>query len=367
MTGTPQLATLGGVTVLDLTQQLPGPYATLLLAALGARVIKIEPPAGDIGRTLDAAMFDNVNAGKLSVVLDLKTERGRGALLRLARVSDAFVEGFRPGVAGRLGAGYDDIAGVRSDIVYCSLSGFGAEGPYRTVPGHDLNYLGVAGGVRREAADVSGPSRIGIPAVDMASGTMACLSVLAALLRRHHSGEGAYLDVAMLDSAVYWAGVKPPEQEDELSEPAYRALRCADGSALTIAVLEDKFWGNLCRTLGWDDWAADAGLATHEQRRRRAAEIDARLEVAFAARPRAEWLRILWDADVPVAPVHAPGQVAADPQVATRRLFRSESARPADGGLAPPLPIALRADVPARAPVLGADTEDVLAEVGMAG
>lgn len=151
-------------------------------------------------------MFAAVNAGKRSVVLDPKSTEGQDGLRRLARRSDVLVEGFRPGVAERLGAGYAALAAERPGLVYCSISGFGAEGTYRAVPGHDVNYLGVGGGLHDgDEAD----HEIGIPMVDLASGTMARLSVLAALRRRDATGEGAHLDVAMLDSAVHWANVKP--------------------------------------------------------------------------------------------------------------------------------------------------------------
>lgn len=361
----PTAPVLDGRTVLDLTQQLPGPYATSLLVALGARVIKVEPPAGDLGRSLDPAMFANVNGGKESVVLDLKTGAGRRALHGLAALSDVLVEGFRPGVAGRLGAGYDEIAGVAPSIVYCSLSGFGASGPYVAVPGHDLNYLGVAGGVPAPAEGVVGESdHIGMPTVDLASGTMASLSIVAALLGRERSGKGMFLDVAMLDSAVHWSAVKPLQADDGMSEPAYGVVRCADGLALSFAVLEDKFWQNLCSALGWSDWAEAPELATHESRRGRAVEIRGRLERTIASRPRDAWLAVLWEADVPAAPVHAPDRVPADPQVRDRGLFVGGAAgeRPLLGS---PLPPALRRST-APVPALGAHTATVLAELGHA-
>lgn len=354
---------LHGFTVLDLTQQLPGPYATQLLVSLGARVVKVEPPGGDIARILDPVMFANVNAGKRSVVLDLKTESGRQALRRIAAVSDVLVEGFRPGVAARLGAGYADIAAIRPDIVYCSLSGYGAHGPYSAVPGHDLNYLGVAGGVPADAGD--GPDYIGVPTVDMASGTMACLAIIAALMRRERSQTGAFLDVAMLDSAVYWTAVKPPQMADGLSEAAYRVVRCSDGRALSFAVLEDKFWQNLCRVLAWGDWIGDPALATHEQRRGRAAEIRSRLESTISTRPRNEWLPILWEADVPVGPVHQFEDVPTDPQVRAREIFSVDTGAAAGARLASPLPRELRSAPPGLPPALGADTRSILAEVGL--
>lgn len=364
-------AALDGITVLDLTQQLPGPYTTLLLAGLGARVIKVEPPAGDVGREIDPPMFGIVNAGKESIVLDLKQKAGRADLHRLTRQSDAFVEGFRPGVAARLAADYRSISALRADIVYCSISGFGSAGPYVDVPGHDLNYLGVAGAVDASpldadttaadttAAEESDRHQIGIPMVDLATGTMAALAIVAALNRRASSGEGAMLDVAMLDSAVFWGSVKAPLR-DGGSEPAYAVVATADGLLLSFAVLEDKFWRALCDALGWEDWRDDPTLATHHARRQRGPEVRARLAAVIATRPRAEWLQLLWDADVPVAPVHERELAPEDPQVAARGLF----APGADGSPAPvvPLPPSLRRPL-GPAPILGNDNERVLAEL----
>jgi crotonobetainyl-CoA:carnitine CoA-transferase CaiB-like acyl-CoA transferase len=342
-------AALDGLVVLDLTQQLPGPYATALLATMGAEVIKVEPPSGDPAREIDPAMFANVNAGKRSVVVDLKTDEGGAALRGLVARSDVFVEGFRPGVAARLGAGYEDVAGIRPDIVYCSLSGFGAEGPYRSVPGHDLNYLGVAGG-----ADLNATGHIGIPMVDLASGTLASLAVVAALHRRARTGEGAYLDVAMLDAAVHWTHVKPAPAHDDAGEPAYGTFECEDGLRLTVAVLEDKFWRNLCVVLGWNDWLADDRLASQHGRRPRAAEIRERLGETLARAPRQAWLDRLWAEDVPVAPAHDAAEANRDPQVRARGLFAGGP----EGESRPvaPIPASLRRDSQLPAPALGADT-----------
>jgi crotonobetainyl-CoA:carnitine CoA-transferase CaiB-like acyl-CoA transferase len=351
---------LDGIRVLDLSQQLPGPYTTLLLAHLGAEVIKVEPPTGDVARELDEHMFRAVNVGKRSVVLDLKSHRGRAHLARLASASDVLVEGFRPGTVERLGAGYTKISSLRPDIIYCSLSGFGAEGPYRDLPGHDLNYLGIGGG----ANERSESCEIGIPLVDLGSGTLAALAITSALLERGTTGRGRYLDLAMLDTAVFWAGVKAPPPGG--CEPAYLVAAASDGLQLSIAVLENKFWRNLCTVLGWSDWCEDPALATHELRRAQGAEIRARLREAIGTLPRARWLAALWAADVPAAPVNKSDEVARDPQVLARGLVPAVDA--ADQvGLPPlpaaPLPDALRSTQLAPAPALGQDTEQILAEM----
>ncbi|QEC49718.1 CoA transferase [Baekduia soli] len=358
---------LAGVTVIDLTQQLPGPYATLLLVGLGARVIKIEPPSLDVGRWLDPPMFEAVNAGKESVVLDLKRPEAQEALQRLAATADVLVEGFRPGVAARLGAGAEALAAVNPGLVYCSISGFGAGGPYRDVPGHDLNYLGIAGGLQ---AGASGPEEIAMPIVDLAAGTMAALSVVAALLRRRAGGPGAELDVSMLDSAVFWSHAKVPPGAgpagDRLpgGEPTYGVFTAADGRQVSLGVLEDKFWRSLCRALSWSDWQDEPSLATHAQRRGRAPEIHARLVDAIAARPRDHLMADFLAQDVPAAPVHTHAEAPDDPQVRLRGLF-AEAVGDALPRALPPLPPALRAFSPQdRAPAPGADTERVLGALG---
>jgi crotonobetainyl-CoA:carnitine CoA-transferase CaiB-like acyl-CoA transferase len=345
---------LAGTRILDFGQQLPVPYATLLLAQLGAEVIKVEPPAGDAGREIDPRMFEIVNAGKRSVVVDLKDQRDRERLRDVARGCDVVVEGFRPGTAERLGFGYDQVRALRPDVIYLSLSGYGADGPYRDMPGHDVNYLGVAAGVRPEHS-----GWIGVPYVDLGSGTTAALAIVAAVRERDASGEGCRLDLGMLDVAAFWAGVKvaPPLG----SEPAYGAFAAGDEQLLTLAVLEDKFWHNLCDCLGWDDWRDDPRLATHELRRRRGAEIEARLKECLATRSRAAWLELFEALDVPAAPLHEAGEVALDPQIKARGLARPVAGDAVDWLPTSPLPEGVRSAIDASAPALGADGPELLA------
>jgi CoA:oxalate CoA-transferase len=346
-------APLRGVTVVDLSQQLPGPYATLLLGRLGARVIKVEPPAGDVARTIDPTMFATVNAGKESIVLDLKSKSGRCALHALAATADVLLEGFRPGVTQRLGADYETLRALRPELVYCSLSGFGAEGPYRDLPGHDLNYLGLAGGV--EPGDgFEVPRPIGIPVIDLAAGSLAALAVVAALRDAQANGTGAALDIAMLDSALFWSAVKAGASAPE---PLYTVLPAADRRR--IAFLEDKFWPALCAALNWSEWARDATLATNRGRQARATEIHARLRETVSQRPAGEWLAILRSHDVPATPVNDRVMVGHDPQVRARGVVDS------DGRCEAPIPAALRAQGQPSAPRLGEHGEAILREFGV--
>jgi crotonobetainyl-CoA:carnitine CoA-transferase CaiB-like acyl-CoA transferase len=347
-------AALRDIRVLDFSQQLPAPFTTFLLAQLGAEVIKVEPPSGDAGREIDPRMFQIVNAGKRSVVVDLKDEGDRDRLRGLAATCSVVVEGFRPGTAERLGFGYEQMRELRPDVVYCSLSGYGAGGPYRDLAGHDVNYLGVAAGARADQA-----GWIGVPFIDLGSGTTAALAILAAVRERDTTGEGCRLDLGMLDVATFWSGVKVPPAEG--SEPVYGVFVAADGGMVSLAVLEDKFWRNLCNCLGWDDWVGDPDLATHARRRLRGREIEARLREAIEGMPRDAWLERFAAADVPAAPAYLPPEVGLDPQVQARHLVERGEGSDPDWRPVSPLPAGIRRDGRAAAPALGADGADLLA------
>jgi crotonobetainyl-CoA:carnitine CoA-transferase CaiB-like acyl-CoA transferase len=277
---------------------------------------------------------------------------------RLAAIADVFVEGFRPGVADRLGVGYERISAIKPDVVYCSISGYGQAGPYRDVPGHDVNYLGVAGGVEVPVeGELPAPQAIGMPIVDLSTGTSAALAVVAALRRRDRDGCGGFLDIAMLDSAVFWSNLKLPAY-GRVGEPAYGTFRVADG-VLSLGVLEDKFWVSLCKVMDWSDWEADPSLAEHGARQARAAEIVARLAPELATRSLEHWLAMFSAFDVPAAVVYEEGAFASDPQVVERRLHIDGPAR-----LRSPLPPEISATPVRDAPGRGSDALTLLAELG---
>lgn len=299
---------LRGMRVLDLSQQLPGPYATFLLAGLGAEVTKVEPPAGDAARHLDPELFSHVNAGKASIVLDLKTDDGRARLLDLVRGHDVVVEGFRPGVTARLGCDAATLHAIRPRLVYCSISGAGQTGPLAGHPTHDLSLQAMAGVL--DGADIR---RIGVPWVDLATGTSAALAITAAW----HAGEGCHLDLSMLDAAVAWAGVKPAGLEPG-PEPTYGTLRTADGDRVVVALLEDAMWRRLCAALGWTDWADDDRLARYGDRRRHGAEIRERLERDVGTLTLAEVVALAARHDLPLGPADATTDPDAAEQIAIR-------------------------------------------------
>lgn len=307
MTSAPPGGPLRGLRVLDLSQQLPGPYATFLLATMGASVTKVEPLAGDPARHLDPEMFRRVNAGKHSVFLDLKSEDGRAQLRGLITDCDAFVEGFRPGVTARLGCSYDDVRRLNPSIVYCSISGMGQQGPLASHPTHDLSLQAIVGNLR----DVGPSDRIGVPWVDLATGTSAALAVVAAW----HAGVATYLDMSMLDAARAWSAVKPAAVAEP--EPTYGVVAAADGTVV-IALLEDSMWQRLCSALSWTDWAHDGSLATYALRRAAARRIRARLDEEFRSRTVQQLVAMAHDFDLPIGPADTDGDRGVAEQMAGR-------------------------------------------------
>jgi CoA:oxalate CoA-transferase len=269
------------------------------LAEIGADVIKVEPPGGDPMRAYPE-LFVALSANKRSIVADLKTPAGRTEVHALAAFADVIVEGFRPGVAERLGVGYDDVAAINAGVIYCSVSGLGQDGPLSQVPGHDLNYQAWAGALSPEG----GPPVAGaLPVADLAGGMAAALAICAALTGRARTGEGERIDVAMTDVLATWTGSASPRARGvagpALGVPGYGAFSTADGNWLTLGVLtEDHFWEGLCDVLGL---SAARGLGFIE-RMGRAVELQESIGGAIAARGRDELVRALLAADVPVAP-----------------------------------------------------------------
>jgi crotonobetainyl-CoA:carnitine CoA-transferase CaiB-like acyl-CoA transferase len=296
---------LRGLRVLDLSQQLPGPYATLLLASLGASVVKVEPPQGDAARHLDPDMFANVNAGKASMTVDLKTEQGRDVVYQAVRSAHVVIEGFRPGVVERLHVDYATLRALNPDLIYCSIAAYGQSGPLSSHPAHDISLQAIAGAISPEVT----LDRIGVPWVDLATGTTAALAITASW----HAGTGGYLDMSMLDSALAWATIKPSAVS--AAEPTYGTVTTADGFVV-IALLEDAMWKRLCIALGWRDWENDPRFETYRQRQAAAREIRARLDKVLAGLLTDDVLDLAETHDLPI---HRIGRdTASDAQVQLR-------------------------------------------------
>ncbi|MFQ3318407.1 MAG: alpha-methylacyl-CoA racemase [Natronomonas sp.] len=372
---------LDGVRVLDLTRLLPGPYATQLLADSGADVVKIEDTsAGDYARhmppTTDAgvgAVFDAVNRGKRSVALDLKNESGREAFYDLVADADVVIESFRPGVTERLGVDYETLTEYREDIVYCSLSGYGQNGPHADRAGHDLNYIGLAGLLDMSRVDTDEkPQMPGYQIADMAGGLLAAFSVCSALLSRELGNTGGeYLDVALTDAVVSFSQALAPEAlsgenprpgETPLTGeyPWYDVYEAKDGKYVTLGALEPHFWSAFCEAVDRPDLVGKHMTDDPAER----AAVREELESIFAERTRDEWAETMADVDAAVDGVYTPAEAFEHPQIEARGYVE----RPDDG--APRVGFPLRgSDVPpspsAAAPGHGEHTDGVLREAGL--
>ncbi|MHB8918433.1 MAG: CaiB/BaiF CoA transferase family protein [Desulfocucumaceae bacterium] len=365
---------LEGIRILDLSMNLPGPYCTMLLCDLGADVIKVEEPrTGDQARVLNDPFFHQLNRGKRSVKLNLKNSAGRDAFLELARHSDVVLESFRPGVVKRLGVDYDAVSGVNGKIIYCSISGFGQDGPMRDVPCHDLNVISLTG-IQHMTGVRGGPPVMPAPLIaDTATGTLAALAIMSALWQRTVKHVGQYLDVSMYDSCFSWqhihasfllSGFEYGAGEGMLNggAPSYNLYRAADGRYISIGAVEPHFWAGICRLLNREDlidkqfsYGEEAGKAKEE------------LQQLFLTKTSDQWMEILGPAGLCVAPVLSLRESLQQPQARHRDVIISGEAGgssisqlncPVKGaGLDPP--------TARKGPVLGQHNNQVLREMGI--
>jgi crotonobetainyl-CoA:carnitine CoA-transferase CaiB-like acyl-CoA transferase len=370
---------LQGISVLDLTRLLPGGYCTLLLSDLGADVIKVEEPGrGDYIRWSppmvegESAAHRALNRGKRSITLNLKDPEGTDLLRRLARAADVLVESFRPGVLDRLGVGFETLAAENPGLVYCAVTGYGQDGPYRDRPGHDINYIGYGGVLSLAGHPGADPVLPGVQVGDLGGGAMlAAVGILAALLERTATGRGRFVDVSMLDGVVSWLAVPAAAYLTTGDVPGagsgpltgglacYRVYRTGDGRSVTVGALEPQFWRDLCEALGCPDLVDDQYGSLDRQ-----AEIAERLQAAFLERGRDEWLRLLGDQSVCVGPVNDLAEALADPQVRHRGMVADIGGTPVGPG--PPLRFSRQEAAALRpAPGLGEHTSEILATVGV--
>jgi len=288
---------LDGLRVLDLTMWRPGPYATQLLAQLGADVIKVEPPGGEPMRMF-GGHFELLNQHKRSVALDLKSDAARGRCLELAAEADVLVEGYRPGVADRLGVGYEAVQARNPRIVYCSISGYGARGELRDAPGHDVNYRAYSGAMPPDAVS---PDADELPVADMAAATMAAFAITAACFKARETGRGDRIDLGMADVLANWVGTVPTAKVRGGGTgpvPGYGVYPTKDGGRITLGVVsEQHLWAAVCGALGLEH---HAGLGFLE-RLGRVAELDAEITEAIGRLTADEALTVL--AGAPVAPL----------------------------------------------------------------
>jgi crotonobetainyl-CoA:carnitine CoA-transferase CaiB-like acyl-CoA transferase len=381
---------LAATRVLDLTNVLAGPFCCYQLAQLGAEVIKVEVPrGGDLARQLGAdpelnrrgmgASFLAQNAGKRSITLNLKAPKGRAAFARLVATADVVVENFRPGVMERLGLGYAALKAAKADIVYCAISGFGQDGPLKFNPAYDQIIQGLCGVMSVTGDAQSAPLRVGYPVADTMGGMTAAFAIAAALVRRERTGQGELIDVSMLEAslvAMGWAvsnwliaGVKPqPMGNENITASPSGTFRTGDG-LLNIAANKQEQFETLCRLIGREELVGDPRFSDREDRKRRRFELKAEIEQALVARSAQQWSALLNSNGVPAGEVLDVPAVLEHPQVLERGLLKTFASVPevdrpirvvrsgfrlASGDPQPSSP----------PPALGADTDDLLRELG---
>ncbi|MBU0726590.1 MAG: CoA transferase [Alphaproteobacteria bacterium] len=378
----PPLSALAGLKILDLTRLLPGAFCSQILADHGAEVVKIEQPGeGDYNRAFEplnkeeSGSFLLLNRNKKSVTLNLKSAEGKEIFLKLVDQADVVIEGFRPGVMQRLGLDYAALSARNPKLIMCAISGFGQDGPYRLVSGHDLNYMGFAGALQLYGTRETGPSVPGLATADMGGGSlMAVIGILMAVVARQTTGRGQFIDISMMDGAFAWLSYYAADWLFAKKEPyggenpflggaaCYNVFRCRDGKFLTLGVIEPHFWDRFCDVACRPD-LKDRQWPEEEGRQALFDEVQA----TILTDSRDSWVKRLIDADVPAGPVNSMEEAFADPQIRHRQMVL-EVDHPVEGRI-PQLgfPVKL-SDTPGRIdappPLLGQHNAEMLARIG---
>jgi len=375
---------LEGITVLDFSHALAGPYCTMLLAAWGARVIKIESPGqGDIGRSWgppfqggEASFFLGLNGGKQSLCVDLKQPEGLDICRRLATHVDILIENFRPGTMNRLGLDYATVSALNARLIYVSISGYGQTGPRRNEPLMDLVAQAAAGLMSFTGTPEGETVRSGHSVADVTAGMFALIGALLALETRHRTGEGQFVDVSMIDTMMstmapnfaYYlgSGNSPiPRGTSYATIVPYRNFACADRE-ISIAVASDKLWENFCRAIGLPDLLTDERYHSNPLRVKHRATLEPRLEATFQSRPAAHWMGVLSEAGIPCSLVRTLREVAEDEQCRARDMLPELEHSTAGRIRVTGVPVKLSrspAAVAKAAPRLGEDSDAVLSGV----
>jgi crotonobetainyl-CoA:carnitine CoA-transferase CaiB-like acyl-CoA transferase len=373
---------LSGLRVIELSRYLPGALAAQMLGDLGCEVVKVEQPGtGDPTRGFsprlrgDSGAFLLSNRNKRSITVDLKTTGGQKIIHRLAMQSDVVVEGFRPGVADRLAIGDSALRGANPKLIYCSISGYGQSGPYRDIPGHDLNYLGLVGMLQLIARPETGPLVPGPLIADISGGAlMALFGILAALLARGRTGVGQFVDVSMTDGSMalmvshaaeyLFGGEEPAGGKHRIAggSAPYNIYRCADARYLTLGIIEPHFWKTLRAIIERPDLASEPFGSPEETKRAQIA-----LTEAFSTRNRDDWVEILWRNDIPAGPVNSFAEASSDPQIMAREMILNTD-HPVEGRI-PQLGFPVKfsgtpGQITRPPPLLGEHNDEVLSELG---
>lgn len=326
---------LQGIRILDLTRLLPGPFITQLLADMGAEVIKIETPtAGDYSRLAPPEMglgslFEMINQGKKSVAINYRNPHGREAYLKLVATAHVVIESFRPGTPERMKIDYETLKSIKSDLIYCALSGYGQNGPYSKRAGHDLNYTAISGALSLNAKEGQPPHVYGMTVADLSGAMLAGLAILGAIVGKQKDGQGIYLDVALLDGilswmipmagAAYFNGIAITGGTLPLlgGLACYNVYETADGKFLSLAALEPTFWSDFCKVTEQND------LLTRQFDR----AIKSEVETIFKRKTLANWLEVFAGSDGCIEPVLSFEEAQAHPQIKARGFLREENGR----------------------------------------
>ena len=374
---------LDGVSVLDVTQVMAGPFCAMQLCDMGADVIKVEPPEGDSTRRMagargsDSASFNAVNRGKRGIVLNLKRPPAQEAFRRLARRADVIIENYRPGVMRGFGLDYPALSTDHSALIYASISGYGQTGPYAEKGGFDLVAQGVSGLMSITGEPGGAPGTVGVPLTDLGAGLYALSAILAALYYRSRTGLGQYIDTSLVEagvalsvweSAEYFAGggiPQPMGSAHRMTAP-YQAVRCADGF-MTLAAANDRLFRRLSALLGHEEWTTNPDYADDTNRVRNRSALVALIEAETMTRPRAHWVALFEANGLPCGPINDYAQVFADPHIRARGMV-VETEHPTLGHLQTlGSPVKMSATPPLtgrRAPLLGEHTREVLLDAG---
>jgi crotonobetainyl-CoA:carnitine CoA-transferase CaiB-like acyl-CoA transferase len=376
---------LDGLRVLDLTQVMAGPFCAMLLADMGADVIKIEPPGGDPTRGVDlelapgvSAPFLAINRNKRGLVLDLKRPDGLTILERLVATADVLIENYRPGVMERIGADYGRLSVVNPRLVYCSISGFGQTGPYADRGGYDLIAQGMSGIMSATGSEGGAPVKVGVPITDLGAGLFAVVGILCALRARHVTGRGQHIDTSLFEAGLalsaweateYWFTGQVPRglgTAHRLNAP-YQAFRASDGH-FTVGAANDTLFPRFCVLLGLPHLAKDPRFDTVGHRLLNRAALEALIEAVTIRQPRAHWLAKCEEAGVPAGPIYSVPEALDDAHARARGMVQ-ELAHPTLGrvkSLGNPVKMSRTPPVMARtAPALGEDTDAILRELGL--
>jgi len=376
---------LDGIRVIDLTQVMAGPYCCMLLGDMGADVIKVEPPGGEASRDVGfdlapgvSGPFLAVNRNKRGITLDLKQPEAVAVLARLAATADVLVENYRPGVAARLGLGYEALAAVNPRLIYCSISGFGQTGPYADRGGYDLIAQGMSGIMSATGSPDGPPVKVGVPVTDLGAGLFGVFGILCALRARRVTGRGQHVDTSLFEAGLalsaweateYWYTGQIPRRlgtAHRLNAP-YQAFRASDGR-FTVGAANSRLWPRFCGILGLDHLVADPRFAGVGDRVAHQPELEREIEAVTVRETRAHWLARCEEAGIPAGPIYSVPEALADPQAVARAMVQ-EYDYPGVGRVkALGNPVKLSKS-PARlakpAPRLGEDNAAVLGELGL--